>query len=196
MPLVLFDRVIDDVKCDKVIVDDFEAGYKATKYFIETGCETIAVVNPIVDSNISKLRINGYKKALLEKELVYDDKLVVTAEKNSDLDLTLSFLLNYKKITAIMVLDEITAVKVMRIVKLRGYHIPNDIAIIGFTNGQLSKYVTPAMTMVSQHGAYIGEMAVNVLIDRIENQNSQIPFETMTIKTSLLVRESTKQLQS
>ncbi len=192
--LVLFDRVIDKVLCDKVIVDDFEAGYKTAKFFLETGCQSIAVVNPIVDSSIGQLRIKGYQKALQEQKVAFDKKLIVELHAETDLELALSFLLNYKQIDAIMVLDEITAVKVMRIVKARGYHVPNDISIIGFTNGQLSKYVTPAMTMVSQHGSYIGETAVNVLIDRIENKDHIKPFETKTIKTSLLVRESTRKL--
>ena len=67
IPLVMFDRVTDLVQCDKVIVDDFEAGYKATKFFFDTGCSTIAIITPIEDSLIGRLRIEGYKKALEEK---------------------------------------------------------------------------------------------------------------------------------
>ncbi|KPM30396.1 LacI-type transcriptional regulator [Croceitalea dokdonensis DOKDO 023] len=192
MQLVLFDRVIEDVACDKVVVDDVEAGYKATKYFLDTQCQSVAVVNPIPESNISQLRIEGYKKALAERDILFDPKLIVDVDKQTDIDLSLSFLLNYKTITAIMVLDEITAVQVMQIVRTRGYHVPNDIAIIGFTNGQLSKYVTPSMTMISQHGSYVGETAAKVLIDRIERKDGKMPFKTKIIKTSLLVRESTK----
>ncbi len=195
IPLVMFDRVTNLIACDKVIVDDFEAGYKATKFFIQTGCSTIAIVTPIVDSVISRLRIEGYKKALAENNIPFDDKLVEATDSSEDLELTLSLLLNYKKIDGIMALDEITAVKVMSIVKSRGYHVPNDISIIGFTNGELSKYVTPAITMVSQHGRYIGETVAKILIDRIEHKDSDDPFETKTIRTSLVVRDSTLKLE-
>ena len=82
----------------------------------------------------------------------------------------------------------------MGIIKARGYHVPNDIAIIGFTNGRLSKYVTPALTMVSQHGSYIGETCANRLIDRIESISSPGNFETKVVKTSLIVRDSTRAL--
>lgn len=195
IPLVMFDRVTNLIDCDKVIVDDFEAGYKATKFFIQTGCRTIAIVTPIVDSVISRLRIEGYKKALIENNIAFDDKLVEATDSKEDLELTLSLLLNYKKIDGIMALDEITAVKVMSIVKSRGYHVPNDISIIGFTNGELSKYVTPSITMVSQHGMYIGETVAKILIDRIENKDSDDQFETKTIRTSLVVRDSTLKLE-
>ncbi|CAZ98035.1 LacI family DNA-binding transcriptional regulator [Zobellia galactanivorans] len=192
IPMVMFDRVTDLIQCDKVIVDDYEAGYKATRFFINTGCRTIAVVTPIEDSNISKLRIDGYKKALDEMGVDFDEKLIVPIGKEDDLDITMSFLLNYRPIDAIMTLDEITAVKVMSIVQSRGYRVPEDISIIGFTNGELSKYVTPSLTMVSQHGKYIGETTVDILIDRIENKDSKKEFETKVVKTSLIVRNSTK----
>jgi LacI family transcriptional regulator len=193
IPVVLFDRISDVLECDKVVVDDFEAGYKTTKHLIDVGCKTIAVVNPIGSSSIGKLRLQGYRKALQEYKIPYDTKLIINLSPKDDLDLLMSFLLNYKTLEGIIAFDEITAVKVLHIVKARGYNVPNDISIIGFTNGQLSKYVTPSLTMVSQHGKYIGELTAKLLINRINTPG--LPYETKTIKTSLLVRDSTKKLQ-
>jgi len=195
IPLVLFDRVSDLVACDKVVVDDFEAGYKSTKYFLDTGCKTIALVSPISKSSVGKLRFEGYKKALAEKNIAFDGNLVVNLGKNDDLDVLMSLLLNHAAIDAILGLDEITAVKVLQMVKSRGYSVPGDISIIGFTNGQLSEFVSPALTMVSQHGKYIGASAAKQLIERIENPNkNQSEFETKVVKTSLIVRDSTREL--
>ncbi len=194
IPLVMFDRVMDAIECDKVIVDDFEAGYKATKYLLDTGCKTIAIINPMSKTKIGRLRIGGYKRALKERDINFDEKLITPIEPQDDLDFILSFILNDKNIDGILALDEITAVKTMGIIKARGYHVPNDIAIIGFTNGQLSKYVTPALTMVSQHGSYIGETCANRLIDRIESISSPGIFETKVVKTSLIVRDSTRKI--
>ena len=193
VPVVLFDRVSDVLACDKVVVDDLEAGYKTTKHLINIGCKNIAIVNPIGNSSVGKLRIQGYKKALEEFEIPYDPKMLIHLSVKDDLDLLMSFLLNYKTIQGIIGFDEITAVKILEVVKERGYNVPNDISIIGFTNGQLSKYVTPSLTMVSQHGKYIGELTAQLLINRIKNPG--LPYETKTIKTSLLVRDSTKNLQ-
>ena len=194
IPLVMFDRVIDAIECDKVIVDDFQAGYKATKYLLDTGCTNIAIITPINNTKIGRLRIEGYKQALIERQIALDGKLITPIEAKDDLEFILSFILNDKNIDGILALDEITAVKTMGIIKARGYHVPNDISIIGFTNGQLSKYVTPALTMVSQHGSYIGETCANRLIDRIEGISSPGNYETKVVKTSLIVRESTRKL--
>ncbi len=193
IPLVLFDRVSDLISCDKVIVDDFEAGYKTTQYFLDIGCKNIAFVSPIGKSSVGKLRLEGYKKALADNGFNYNDHLLVNFEpKEEDLDLHMSILLDNKKVDGILGLDEITAVKVLQIVRAKGYNVPKDISVIGFTNGQLSQYVTPSLTMVSQHGKYIGESAAKLLIQRIENPGLNQPFETKIVKTSLIVRESTR----
>ncbi|MDC6366515.1 MULTISPECIES: LacI family DNA-binding transcriptional regulator [Flavobacteriaceae] len=190
IPLVLFDRVTEKIECDKVVVDDHQAGYKTTKYLLQTGCKSIAMVSPIHGSSVGKLRLEGYKEALKEENIGFDDKLIVKVKKDDDLELLMSFLLSYAKIDAIIALDEITAVDVLNIVKEKGIKVPEELSIIGFTNGRLSKYVTPALTMVSQHGKYIGELAANILIDRIETQ-SLLPFTTKLVKTSLIERDST-----
>ena len=193
VPLVMFDRVSDEILCDKVVVDDFEAGYKTTKYFLNLGCRTVGLVTAIDHSSVGKLRVEGYKKALEEANIPYDDKLILRVGKKDDLEVLLTFMLNYKAIDGIMALDEITAVEVLRLIKARGYRVPEDISVVGFTNGKLSRYVTPALTAVSQHGTFIGETAAKVLIERIEN-NKNVDNITKVIKTSLIVRDSTKRV--
>lgn len=193
LPLVMFDRVSDEILCDKVIVDDFEAGFKTTKYFLNLGCKSVAVVTAIDHSSVGKLRVKGYKNAIQEANIPYDDQLILRVGKKDDLEVLMSFLLNYRQIDGIMALDEITAVEVLRIIKARGYRVPEDISVIGFTNGKLSRYVTPALTAVSQHGTYIGETAAELLIDRIESRSPKVGI-TKLIKTSLIVRDSTKKV--
>ncbi|WP_420600898.1 LacI family DNA-binding transcriptional regulator [Flagellimonas sp.] len=194
IPMVLFDRVTEKISCDKIVVDDFEAGYNTTKYLLKTGCTKIAVVSSIYNSSVGKLRVKGYKKALQESGCNYDEKNVVEVGRNDDLQLLISLLLDNRDIDAIIALDEITAVDTLNILKLKGIAVPDEIAIVGFTNGRLSKYVSPALTMVSQHGKYIGELAANILIDRIEHEG-EMPFTTKLVKTSLIERDSTKRIE-
>lgn len=195
IPLVMFDRVTEKIECDKVVVDDFEAGYKATKHFLNTGCKSLAIVNPIPNSPIGSLRIEGFKKALGENGLEFDDEMVVSIGPDDDMELILPLSLDFEKVDGILVFDEITTVKVMDILQSKDYSIPGDISVIGFTNGELSKYVTPSVTMISQHGRHIGESSANKLIDRIETKDRVNDFETKIIKTSLVVRESTLPLE-
>lgn len=158
---------------------------------LDTGYKNIAIITPIHNTKIGRLRIEGNKHALNVREIAFDKKLITPIEAEDDLEFILSFILNDKNIEGVLALEEITEVKTMGIIKARGYHVPNDISIIGFTNGQLSKYVTPALTMVSQHGSYIGETCANRLIDRIKGISSPGVFGTKVVKTSLIVRDST-----
>jgi LacI family transcriptional regulator len=193
IPLVMFDRVSDEIDCDKVVVDDFEAGYKTTKYFLKLGCRTVALVTAIDHSSVGKLRVEGYKRALKEAGIPFDDKLILRLGKEDTLEVLLTFLLNYKPIDGIMALDEITAVEVLKLIKARGYRVPEDISVVGFTNGKLSRYVSPALTAVSQHGTHIGETAAKILIERIESKE-YMDCATKVIKTSLIVRDSTRKV--
>ncbi|MGW9685967.1 LacI family DNA-binding transcriptional regulator [Flagellimonas sp. 2504JD1-5] len=193
IPMVLFDRVSEQINCDKIVVDDFEAGYNTTKHLLQTGCGNIAIVTSIFNSSVGKLRVEGYKKALEENKLGYKESNVVKVGKSDDLQLLITLLLDTCKIDAIIALDEMTAVDTLNILKLKGIDVPGEISIVGFTNGRLSKYVSPALSMVSQHGKYIGELAANILIDRIEYEG-EMPYTTKLVKTTLIERESTRKI--
>ena len=191
IPLVMFDRVSHEIECDKVVVDDFEAGYKSTQYLINSGRSRIALVSPISHSSVGQLRLDGYRKALKEANIEFNDHHVVNLHKEDDLELLLTLLLDNNQIDALIALDEMTAIRCLKYLKGKKYNIPQDIALLGFTNGIISRHVSPALTMVSQHGQYIGKMAAEILIERIEKKNGPIPFTTKLIKTSLIEREST-----
>ena len=77
---------------------------------------------------------------------------------------------------------------------LIGLDIPNDIQVIGFTDGVLSKHSTPSLTTVSQHAQQMGEKAADLLINKLENkiETEEEEFQTIVIETELIERESTK----
>lgn len=192
-PIVMFDRVADLVQCDKITVDDFNCAYNATEHLIKTGCKNIAIVSVLDNLGIVNLRINGYKKALLDYNITPNEKLISLIKKEYDFETEIKTLLDYQNIDAIIGLEEYSTIESMIITESRGYKIPNDISFIGFTNGNLYKYVKPSITCINQHEAYIGKIAVEKLINRIEEQaEDNLHFETKVIKASLVLRNSTK----
>jgi len=195
VPMIMFDRVTNFVQCDKVIVSDEEGAYQATNLFIKTGCTSIAIVSKIHNLNIGKLRLKGYKKALQEAGLRVNNKLILKIDEFNDMQTMLKNLLDTQKVDALLCLEEDSAVTSLMMVRDRGYRIPEDISIIGFTNGVLPKYVTPTITTVSQHGTFLGETAMNMLIKKLENKTDQTPPETKIIKTHIIERETTKPYQ-
>ena len=99
-----------------------------------------------------------------------------------------------KNIDGVFAVNELYALSAMKVARKLGLDIPNDIQVIGFTDGVLSKHATPSLTTVSQHAQQMGERAADLLIDKLETEydTEEEEFQTIVIATDLVERESTK----
>lgn len=191
IPLVLFDRVHDSIFCDKVIVDDIGAGYKATKHLAENGRKKIAMLSTPEHVNIGTLRKQGYLKALKEFDLMSNENLVLEIDEKEDAKTQIANIFD-KKIDAIFAVNEIYAAIAIRLAKEKNLRVPEDVSVIGFTDGLISEYSSPSITAIVQHGFTMGRQAVELLIERIENENESLSPRTKVISSNLHIRESTK----
>jgi LacI family transcriptional regulator len=191
IPLVLFDRVVDEILCDKVVVDDVGAGYKATRHLLENGRKKIALITTPNHVSVGTLRRQGYEKALIESYLRTDEKLIVEIDENLAIKEQIEKVFE-EDIDGVFAVNEIYAANSMRIAKEKGYRIPEDISIIGFTDGLISQYSSPSITTVAQHGFTMGQQAVETLIERIENESETFSPRKIVISSDLKLRESTK----
>lgn len=189
IPMVMFDRVLESISCDKVIVDDIGAGYKATKHLIERGRKKIAMLSTPDHVNIGALRKQGYLRALKEEGLNSNENLVVQIDEKEDERHQISQVFQ-KDIDAIFAVNEIYAAIAIQIAKAKGLHVPNDISVVGFTDGLISEYSSPSITAVVQHGFTMGKQAIELLIDRIENEGEILAPRTKVISSKVNVRDS------
>ena len=200
MPIVMFDRVVSEIDCDKVIVDDLKGSKKAVEKLVSNGCKNIAIITTKDYVSVGKLRTQGYLEALEEHKihpkssliLKVDDK--VTAEDHLELiEKEVEQLFNNnKKIDAVFAVNELYALAAMKVARKLGLQIPEDIQVIGFTDGVLSKHATPSLTTVSQHAQQIGEKSAELLIDNLEDETEEEHHKTVIIETELIERDSTK----
>ena len=191
IPLVLFDRVVDEIQCDKVVVDDVGAGYKATKHLLENGRKKIALITTPNHVNVGALRRQGYEKALIEAYIKSDENLIVEVDENKDIKFQIEKIFE-EGIDGVFAVNEIYAANAMRVAKEKGLKVPNDISIIGFTDGLISEYSSPSITTVAQHGFTMGKQAVELLIERIEKESEVYKPRKIVISSDLKLRESTK----
>ena len=190
-PLVLFDRVIDDLKCDKVIIDDVGGAYKAVNHLIDIGSKRIALLTTQDYITVGCLRKDGYKKALSRAGFDIDQKLIYKLNDNEDLYKQIEKVINVPNPPdAILAVNEIYAANALLIARERGLAIPEDIAIIGFTSGLISEFTYPPLTSVVQHGYLMGQQAAELLIDRIEH-TAPSDFQKEVISPNLKIRKST-----
>ncbi|MEZ0181318.1 LacI family DNA-binding transcriptional regulator [Flavobacterium oncorhynchi] len=192
-PIVMFDRIADEVECDKVVVDDFDSALNSTQHLINLGCKNIALISSVDNLSVGKLRADGYLKALKDNNIPINEKIILRTDSEEDMKAKIDAIFE-NKIDAIFALDENDSVAALRVSLKKGYKVPEDISIIGFADGILaSRRLSPSLTTVSQHGIEIGEVAAKRLIQRLEEPEGETSdYETIVIKTKLKERESTR----
>nr|WP_315199623.1 LacI family DNA-binding transcriptional regulator [uncultured Flavobacterium sp.] len=193
MPVVMFDRVTNEVLCDKVIIDDKQAAYEAVQSLIDKGRKKIALVTTVDYVSVGKLRTDGYVKALLDNGLPFDENLIIKIEDIDTCEIIIGKLLEDEAIDAVFAVNEIFAVTCIKTANKIGLNVPNDLAVIAFTDGMISKYSTPTITTVSQSGVKMGNRAAKIIIDRLESEDEseEENYITEVIETYLVEREST-----
>ncbi|RWW93835.1 LacI family DNA-binding transcriptional regulator [Flavobacterium cerinum] len=197
MPVVMFDRITNDVLCDKVIIDDQQAAYDAVDFLISKGFKNIALVTTVDYVSVGKLRTEGYINALKEHGIPVNENMIVKIEDIENSASKIEKLFEENKPDAIFAVNELFAVTSIKLATKRGLKVPDDISVIGFTDGIISEFSTPSITTVSQNGIKMGGAAAKMLIDRLEmeeeeEENEQYKIEL--IETHLVERESTATL--
>ncbi len=192
IPIVMFDRVAQNIECDKVITNNIESAKNTVEFLYNKGHRNIAFISTMSKLIIGKQRLEGYKKGLENVGIPFRKDLVINInEKNYNKhEAILTPIFDAHKIDSVITTGESTAISAMKVALRKGYKIPKDFAVIPFSNGILARHSSPRMTTVSQHGELMGETAASILIHRLENKPSK--FKTEIIKTDLVIRKSTR----
>ena len=192
MPVVMFDRVTNDVFCDKVIIDDQEAAFNAVQFFIDSGFKKIGLITTIDYVSVGKLRTDGYKKALLSNGIPINEELIVKIEDIENCSIKIENLIKNAKCDAIFAVNELFAVTAIKLATKNNLKVPDDISVIGFTDGIISQFSTPSISTVSQNGIKMGRKSAQMLIERLELEDEEDEhYKTELIETNLIFREST-----
>lgn len=190
VPLVFYDRVVPEFNADQVIVDDLEASYKATKHLIDNGRKNIAHFAGPQNLLIGQYRKAGYLKAITEAGLTPNENLMPIVDSFEKARLAVLDLMDNKiNFDSIFAVNDLTAIGAMQTLQKRGVKVPGDVAVVGFSDGNLSGITDPTLTSVDQHGYEIGTTATEMLIKRIIS-GTPYPFETKILNANLIVRGS------
>lgn len=204
MPIVMFDRVVNEIPCDKVIVDDIQGAKQAVGKLIANGCKNIGIITTKDYVNVGKLRTQGYLETLEDHKIHPKSSLILKIEDKLLSDDHLDKLekeieqlfKSNTSIDGIFAVNELYAVTAIKVARKLGLEIPESLQVVSFTDGVLSKHCTPSLTTVRQHGLEIGEKSAELLINRLELEETEEEedevYETVVIETDLIERESTK----
>jgi LacI family transcriptional regulator len=195
LPIVFFDRIVNEIITHKVIADNFKGAFDATEHLITNGFIRIAHITSAPYLSISEERLEGYKAALLKHNIEFDEKLVhycyhggMIYDEVEDA-LTKIFKLKIKADALFTAGDRITTTCMQALQKLNK-KIPDDIAVIGFTNTNVGELFNPPLSVVRQPAFEIGQVATELLISMIESKRPVIDFEIKILQTELIIRDS------
>jgi DNA-binding LacI/PurR family transcriptional regulator len=192
VPIVLFDRVIPNMDVSKIIVDEFHSAFMAIEHLIKSNHRRIAHLAGPPHLSISKARLDGYLAALKKHNIPIDYNLIINCENfEQDASVCIRSLFSRKPYPdGIFAINDASAIIAMKFLKKKGIRIPEDIAVIGFNNDPFCEMVEPSLTTIMLPCYDIGQMAVEMLIKRIEDHS--IANETITLKSKLIIRNSSR----
>lgn len=192
IPIVMFDRTLEDFPCNKVIVDEYEGAYKAVEHLIKNGCKRIAHVAGPVNTSVSANRMNGYMDALKHYNLPVSENLIFRCNAFED-----DALKAIKKIMrvnpipdGIFCINDLSAIIAIRYLQQKGIDVPGTIKIVGFNDDPVSAVVDPSLTTIMQPGYEVGKLAMRMLVDEIKLPATN--FQDIQLRTQLIIRNSSK----
>ncbi|RNI33516.1 LacI family transcriptional regulator [Hanamia caeni] len=192
IPVVFFDRISFGQSSTNVVIDNFKAGYEATRHLVSQGCKRIAHITGNLTRNVYADRMKGYKEALEESKIPFNEKylLINNMDEVSALDAAARLMSMKLMPDGLFVANDNCAAVCMQAIKDAGYSVPKDIAIVGFNNDIISRVVNPKITTVNYPGEQMGTITANALINHLEGKANLGATSTIIIKSELIIRES------
>ena len=194
LPLVLFDRISDQVETSKVCTDDYHAGFIGTKHLLDTGCKKISFLAFSGSAYSCVRRKEGYKDALKAYNIDYDESLVVncTFDMVSNFTLVNNVLKKRKKVDGILSSAENLAILTYQICSELAIQIPKDIRLVSFSNMPLASFMNPSLTTITQPAFEMGKEAALTLFKIIDRPRIDYKDVFIEMKSNLFIRNSTK----
>jgi DNA-binding LacI/PurR family transcriptional regulator len=191
--IVFFNRVYDDMPVARVVVDDYEGAVAATEHLISIGRKRIAHLSGPANLSISQERQRGYIDTLEKYNLPVSEELIVPCDFSTacGIEAARQLLQLHPLPDAIFAVSDSVAFGAMKVLKQHGIKIPEDIAIVGYTDEPTASLVDPDLTTVAQPTFEIGQTAARLLLGQINEQTKNIVQERTILKTRLIIRGST-----
>lgn len=195
MPIVLTDSYLSDLNNMVCVgLEDFRGGYIATKYLIDNNHKSIAFACPPIHGvGVVMERLNGYKKALSEANIDFDENLVFEREFTFEETAALgAYIAKREDITAVFATADIMAAGIMAGLQKSGRKVPDDISVIGFDDISLCQMTMPTLTTIHQDSIKKGQIAADLMMKALNGET--ISKEKKILPVNLCIRDSVKRI--
>jgi LacI family transcriptional regulator len=195
LPIVFFDRILENTETHKVMVNNFQGSFDATTHLIKNGYRHIAHLANSDSLSITKERIAGYREALKEHGLEVIESYIQHCAHGGmiyqEVEHALDEIMKHEiKPEAFFAAGDKLTTGFLRYFKAKGIKVPEDIAIAGFSNLDLTDLLNPPLTVVRQPAFEMGKAAANLLLSNIESKRPLNEFQKIVLEPELLIRDS------
>ena len=190
IPIVFFDRVDENIVATKVITDNAESSYKATKQLIEKGCKNIALLFFARNLSIGNQRREGYLKAMRDHKLPIQE--IRCGNNKQDYEVILKVLKKRNRPDGIFSAFEKLAMLAYEACNHLKISIPKDIRIISFSNMETAGLLNPSLSTITQPAFEIGKEAATILFNALAKNETSIPNKHIVIPSVIVKRQSTE----
>lgn len=192
IPYLLFDQNDPINEGDRIIVDDERGGELATNHLLDAGHTHIAVILPTQPSQNVRLRLAGYRSALAQRKLVFNDEMIFPTELSKQGGVAVVDNVIDSHATAVFCTNDELAIGLIRGLTNRGIRVPEDVSVVGYDDIDLDEYVTPRLTTVHQPVYEMGLWASQMIMKRLREPNLDPQLKVVDVK--LMKRNSVKVL--
>jgi LacI family transcriptional regulator len=194
IPVVFFDRTSQNNESTNILIDNYKAAYETTKHLLENGCSRIMHLAGNLLRNVYDERLQGYKAALKDHNIIFDEALIYTSKLDEEAgysaaDYILSLQAN-KRPDGVFSANDTAAVHCMIRLKSAGMVIPDDIAFAGFNNDPISRVIEPNLTTINYSGYHVGEAAALSLINHLKGTTNIKTTNSIVLRADLIIRDS------
>jgi len=194
IPLVFYDRVPAEFPGYTITGDDFKGGFLATEHLIRQGCKRIALFSGILSCNLYQQRLSGYKAALEKYDIPFNEQLLYVHNLTSEAAITASqeLLSAAERPDGLFAANDTSAVAFIQEAKRQRVSIPEQIKVVGYSNDQSSRIITPALTTIEQSGYKMGQKAVDTIVKLINYGDTMKITKHFVFPVELIERESSE----
>jgi len=192
--VVLVNRLIEKndnrAPVDSVIIDEMAGGQLATQHLIFLGHQIIGMINGPEHSFSARGREAGYRNALEAAGLPVREEIIHHCQPTveSGQEAAEKLLTDHPEVTALFCYDDMVAIGALKAAERLTRRVPGDLAIVGFDDSLLAGLVTPSLTTCRVPKERLGELALQLLLDRINNPSD--PPKELVLQPELIIRES------
>ena len=191
--VVFLDRELERKRIASVVFDSYRDGFEATRHLINLGNKKIAFIECADEVLDSAQRKSGYKAALQEYQLEYDESLILRgyfAEEESFQAVSRFIRTRGDNLPdAFLAGNDVSAIGCVKALNVAGYGVPEDFSVMGFDDIDIARYFSPPLTTVNTATAKQGSLAVDTLLDMLADKEEG---SIKRIGGELVIRESCK----